>query len=83
MAYKQARARRKKLIKTYQETKSKYGSGVAFDEDRNFYYKYTASNTPGYTKILKRVSNKKVRQSKDLGSHNNYRRKYDYYWILF
>lgn len=83
MAYKQAKARHEKLVKTYNETRHSYGSGVGFDESRNFYYKYTASNTPGYTKELKRISNKKVRRATDIGSHNSYRRKYDYYWILF
>lgn len=83
MAYRQAKARHKKLVKTYKETKHSYGSGVGFDEDRNFYYKYNASNTPGYTKTLKRISNKKVRRTADIGSHGSYRRKYDYYWVLF
>lgn len=83
MAYKQAKARHKKLLKTYNETKYNYGSGVAFDEERNFYYKYTASNTPGYTKVLKKLSNKKVRKTSDIGSYSNYRRKYDYNWVLF
>ena len=83
MAYKQARARRKKLLKTYNETKHTYGSGVAFDEDRQFYYKYTASNTPGYAKSLRRISNKKLRKSADIGSYGCYRKKYDYNWALF
>ena len=83
MAYKQARNRRKKLVKTFEETKYSCGSGVWYDEDRGFYYKYTASNTPGYTKLLKRISNKKVRRATEVGNHGNYRRKYDYKWVLF
>lgn len=83
MAYKQAKARHKRLLKTYEATKHSYGSGVWYNETKGFYHKYTASNTPGYTKTLKRLSNKKVRQSKDIGNHNSYRRKYDYYWVLF
>ena len=83
MAYKQARARRKKLIKTYNETKHSYGSGVAFDEDRQFYYKYTASNTPGYAKSLRRIGNKKVRNSADTFNRGGYRKQYDYKWTLY
>ena len=83
MAYKQARNRHKKLVKTYEETKHGYGSGVWYDEDRGFYYKYTASNTPGYTKLLKRISNKKVRRAAEVGNHGDYRRNYDYKWVLF
>jgi hypothetical protein len=83
MAYKQAENRRKKLAKTYEETKNSYGSGVWFDEVKNRYIKYTASNTPGYTKLLKRISNKKVRKTEDIGNFNIYRRSYDYKWELY
>ena len=81
--YKQARNRRKRLEKTYEQTKHSYGSGVWFDEDRGFFYKYAASNTPGYTKMLKRISNKKVRKSEEIGSYGAYRRTYDYKWVLY
>lgn len=83
MAYKQAINRRKKLVRTYEETKNSYGSGVWYDEDRGFYYKYTASNTPGYAKLLRRISNKKVRQAADVGNHGSYRKNYDYKWELY
>lgn len=83
MAYKQAQNRKKRLLKTYRETKNGYGSGVWYDERRGFYYKYSASNTPGYTKSLKRASNRKVRRARDLGRHSDYKRLYDYKWILF
>jgi hypothetical protein len=81
--HKQAENRRKKLLKTYEKTKNSYGSGVWYDEDRGFYYKYSASNTPGYTKLLKRISNKKVRRAAEVGNHGDYRRNYDYKWVLF
>lgn len=83
MAYKQARNRHKRLVKTYKATKNSYGSGVWFDEDKGRFIKYCASNTPGYTKQLKRISNKRVRRSNSVGNHSAYRRKYDYYWTLF
>ena len=87
MAYKQAKNRRKKLLKTYHEVegmrKHYTGSGVWYDEDRGFYYKYTASNTPGYAKRLRRISNKRVRKTADIGSYGDYRRSYDYKWTLF
>jgi hypothetical protein len=87
MAYKQAQNRRKKLVKTYKEIegmrKHYTGSGVWYDEDRGFYYKYTASNTPGYAKYLRRRTNKKLRQSKDTLNHGEYRRVFDYKWALF
>ena len=83
MAYKQARNRRRRLVKTYSETKNCYGSGVWFDEDKNRYIKCTASNTPGYTKLLKRISNKKVRKTIEVGNHASYRRNFDYKWTLY
>jgi hypothetical protein len=87
MAYKQAKNRKKKLLKTYHEIESMRkhctGSGVWYNEDRGFYYKFTASNTPGYAKMLRRISNKKVRKSVDIGNHADYRRSYDYKWSLF
>jgi hypothetical protein len=87
MAYKQATTRKKKLLKTYRTIegmrKHYTGGGVWYDEDRGFYYKYTASNTPGYAKMLKRISNKRVRKSPDVGNHGVYRKSYDYKWELF
>ena len=83
MAYKQAKNRRKKLEKTWEETKNCCGSGVWFDEEKNRFIKYTASNTPGYAKLLRRMSNKKVRKTEDVGNHGVYRKSYDYKWELF
>ncbi len=83
MAYKQAQNRKKKLLRTYNKTKCSYGSGVWFNEERGFYYKYTASNTPGYAKSLRRVGNKKVRKAIEVGNHGDYRKQYDYKWALF
>ena len=87
MAYKQAQNRRKKLLKTYRQIegmrKHYTGSGVWYDEDRGFYYKYTASNTPGYAKSLRKIGNRKVRKSKTLYKNSEYRKAYDYKWTLF
>jgi hypothetical protein len=83
MAYKQAKNRRKRLVKTYEETKHKYGSGIWYDEDRGRYIRCTASNTPGYAKILRRICNKKVRKSADVGNFGVYRKSYDYKWTLY
>ena len=83
MAYKQARNRYKKLVKTYEETKNCYGSGVWFDEDKGFYRKCTASNTPGYAKLLRRIGNKKIRHSKDVHNYGTYRKVFDYKWTLY
>lgn len=87
MAYKQAKNRKKRLQRTYDEIKNMKGhytgAGVWIDEDRGFLYRYSASNTPGYAKLLRRIGNKKVRHSKDILKHGDYRRVYDYKWTLF
>ena len=87
MAYKQARARHRRLLKTYSETKKHCGAGVAFDEDRQFYYKFYPSNTSGYARSLRKISNKKIRSLKDceytFGSPGNYRKVFDYKWSLY
>ena len=87
MAYKQAMNRKRRLGKTYRQIKNMKGhytgAGVWIDEDRGFLYRYSPSNTPGYAKSLRRISNKKVRKSTDLGNYGDYRRQYDYKWALF
>ena len=86
MAYKQAQNRKKRLQKTYNEVKAMKGhytaAGVWIDEDRGFLYRYSPSNTPGYAKLLRKQGNKKVRKSKDVLKHGDYRRIYDYKWAL-
>lgn len=87
MAYKQAKNRKKRLQKTYDEIRNMRkhctGSGVWIDDDRGFFYRYSASNTPGYAKLLRRIGNKRVRHSKDIFNNGEYRRVYDYKWTLF
>lgn len=83
MAYKQAQKRKKRLLRTYEATKNSYGAGVWFDENSGRYIKYHACRTPGYTKYLRRMSNRKVRRAKDVGNHSDYKKLYDYWWILF
>jgi hypothetical protein len=83
MAYKQAQNRKKHLKRTFNETKNSYGSGVWYNEERGFFYKYTASNTPGYAKSLRKIGNKKVRKVTNLGNFSDYRRHYDYKWALY
>lgn len=86
MAYKQAKNRKKRLQKTYDEIKNMKGhytgAGVWIDEDRGFFYRYSPSNTPGYAKLLRRIGNKRIRQSKDTFNNGKYRRIYDVKWTL-
>lgn len=47
------------------------------------YVKIIWSSTPGYTKWLKRISNKKYRKTFDVGNYSAYKRLYDYRWELY
>ena len=87
MAYKQAKNRKKRMQRTYDEIKHMRkhytGAGVWIDEDRGFFYRYSPSNTPGYARLLRKRGNKKVRQANDIFNYGEYRRVYDYKWTLF
>lgn len=83
MAYKQAQNRKKRLMRTYNQTKHSTRGGVWFDEDTGRYIKYAASNTPGYSKTLRRVSNRKLRHSDITYRNSTYKKVYDYWWILY
>jgi hypothetical protein len=83
MGYKQAQLRKARLLKTYRKTKHSYGAGVWFNDDKGFYIRYSPSNTPGYTKALRRISNRKVRRARDNYNHGSYKKLYDYWWTLF
>lgn len=82
MAYKQAQDRKKHLLRTYHQTRNKC-CGVWFDEETGRYIKCPASNTPGYTKSLRRVSNRKVRKATEVYNFGIYKKLYDYKWILW
>lgn len=73
----------KRLKKTHSETKTFFGRGVWFDDDKNRYVKCTPSNTPGYTKYLRKLSNRRVRKAKDKLNNSSYKKIYDYWWELF
>ena len=85
MAYKQARNRKKRLMKTYRKMPvRKYSAaGVWVDKDSGRYIKYSASNTPGYTKFLRRASNRKVRRATDIYRYGSYKKLYDCWWTLY
>ena len=82
MAYKQAQNRKKRLYKTYRQTRNSCRGGVWFDDSKGYYRKYYISN-PGAAKFLRKCSNKKVRRLQDLSDFGAYKKAYDYWWIRF
>lgn len=83
MGYRRAKERNRRLKKLYDETKNSYGAGAYYSSDKKRYIKYHACRTPGYTKYLRRLSNRRVRKSDISINGSSYKRLYDYWWELF
>lgn len=82
MGYFRATEQKKRNIKVYYQTKNYYGAGVYYDDQKQRYIRYYPNSKSGLTKLLKRVSNKKVRNAKEIHNHCQYKRLYDYWWNL-
>lgn len=85
MSYDRQKEDKRRLIKLYQKTKSRFGSGVYFDEDKKRYIRYYIC--PSYRPYLKKVSNKKVRKflknEEKFYPKGYYKKIYDYWWNLY
>lgn len=84
MGYHGSKERNRRLKKTYDETKHYYGSGVYYDDKKKRYIRYYPSSKTGYTKYLRRISNKRVRRMDydDVLKYGQYRKMFDYWWTL-
>lgn len=82
MGYRRSVERNHRLKRIYDSTKHKYTGGVYFDEEKNRYIRYCPRNTTGYTKFIRRKSNKRFRKQNEPLNHNQYRKVYDYWWTL-
>lgn len=83
MSHKRYCENRKRLKRLSIETENSCCAGAYFDESKGRYVKYTPNRGSGYTKYLKKMSNKKLRQTKETLNHRAYKKNYDYMWILF
>ena len=82
MSYKRSRERRRRLKKLCEESYS-FVSGAWYDEKKKTYRKMESSKESARKKYLRKVSNRKVRRSKDVPNGNKYRRFFDYWWELY
>lgn len=83
MGYRNSQERKRRLIKLYNETKNSYGSGAYFDDEKKRYIQYSVSNSRGRSSYLKKVSNKKVRRTRNNFSNGAYKRVFDYQYELY
>ena len=79
MSHRRKMKEKHKLKHVYNQTKSFYGVGVYYDEDKKRYMRWYA---PRIGKFYRRISNKKVRHAKYLINGNSYRKYFDYWWEL-
>lgn len=83
MSYHGSKERNRRLKKLYGETKTQYGAGAYYDEDKKRLIKYSPRKNSGYAKYLRKVANRKVRRNKDNLKYGSYRKIYDYWCELF
>lgn len=83
MGYNRSIDDKRRLIKLYNKTKYSFGSGAYYNEKKKRFVRIYPSNTSGFTKYLRRISNRRVRRSKELLNRCQYRKVYDYWWTLF
>lgn len=82
MAYARSREDRRRLRKLYNETRSSYAAGVWYNESKHRYERFYACRAPGYTKWLRRQSNKRLRRSSYIFKGKQYKKLFDYWWEL-
>ena len=83
MSYRRSKERNKRLKRLYEQTKHSYGSGAWYDDRKDRYIRYYPTNRTGYTKYLRRLSNRRVRRMKEFALNGSqYKKIYDYWWSL-
>lgn len=83
MSYRRSKEDKHRLKKLYDKTKNSYGAGAWYNEKKERYIRFYSSNTPGYTKYLRRIANRKVRRAKIPLKYSQYKKLYDYWWTLY
>lgn len=78
MSYRRSRESKRRLKKLSEETTDDALGGAWFNPSKKRYIRYYSSNTPGYAKFRRRISNRRVRKYGDLLSNGLYKKTYDY-----
>ena len=82
MSYQRKQEDKRRLKKLHDETKYNFATGAYFSERKDRLVRSYPSNTPGLTKWLRRISNKKVRRNEDNLNNSLYKRIFDYWWWI-
>jgi len=83
MSYRRKKEDNRRLKRLYEETRTSYAAGAWYSDKKKRYIKTTASTASGYTKFLRRISNKKYRKHKEIHNHCTYKKLFDYWWTLY
>lgn len=84
MSYRRKKEDKKRLKRLYEKTNNaSTGAGVYYSDKKKRYIKTTASTATGYTKFLRRISNKKYRKHKEIHNFSAYKKLFDYWWALY
>lgn len=84
MSHRRKAMERRKLKKLHDETWNSVFAGAYWNDRKQRYVRFYTCRTPGYTKYLRRLSNRRVRHSLDVPMRGSgYRKHYDYWWELY
>lgn len=80
MNHKSKREEKHRLKHLYEETSNSVCGGAYYSDKKQRYVRYWSCRTPGYTKYLRRISNRRVRHCKELMQGGQYKKLYAYWW---
>lgn len=81
MSHKRSVEDKRRLEKTYNKTKSKYGPGVWYDEKKKRFIRLDFTNK-WLKNHCKRITRHKLKQG-DIINGCHYKKVYDYWWELY
>lgn len=82
MSHKNVKETHRRLKKLCDETRCTYKGGAWFSNEKGRYVRYSPSHKSQYPKHLKKLSNRKIRQSKDILNYGAYKKAFDYAYSL-
>lgn len=87
MCYKRKQEEKRRLKRLFEETKNHCSGGVYYSDHKGRLVRYSLSDRGRHekskTKYWKNRSNRKIRKLHDVFNHGEYKKLYDYWWILF
>lgn len=83
MSHRRSKEERRRLKKLAKKTYPCYAGGAYFDENKGRYVRLYISGRSGFPKYLRKMTNKRLRRSKETFKYSEYKKILDYWWTLF